>query len=571
MLASAALVLWAGRDTVFRADDWDLLLYRQGFNSDVLLHPHNEHLVALQILALKGIGALGGLHHYAYRFALLTVDLVVCGVFFLFARERVGALLAALTTLPLLFLGSAADSFLWSAMLGVMASLACGIGAIILLDRESLRARIGACLLLLAAIGFETNGLFFLLCTLLWLLLAKRWRDLWIPIVPAIAYYAWYTGHGTSQFTSGNLEHTPEFMAKLGFTGFSALSGVAFLFKHPHGLIRHAALVAAALIGVALAVAAIWLIWRQRPRIGPRTVAIASLPLAYWLLVSLGRAEGGDPYASRYIFASVLFILMLLLELARNMDLKPVLRGRVAVVLLVLLAGSVLANARVMERGGDEERNLSQHIRARTTAIEVSRRTIDQNIYLVPLQTVGNMRTGWYLNAEDNFGESPVAGTVLADLLRPARTEADQTLAEGDNAGLYPPLGASPTGPCGSAAPGGGTVLTLPRDGLLVLPAAGASATVTLRRFGPNFKHEPSFGTNRAALLKVSPDLRPRPWRVLVAATGPTRLCPTRISTRRLLGPPLPPTGYQHCEDFNTGTPECSFRRYFPRSRRETP
>ena len=581
MLASVALVLWAGRDTVFRADDWDLLLYRQGFSSEVLLHPHNEHLVALQVLALKGIGAIGGLHHFAYRLVLVLVCLAVAATFFVFARERVGERMALLATLPLLFLGGASDSYMWSAMLGVMASLACGVGAIIVLDREGRWARLGACLLLVLAIAFETNGLFFLLSVSIWLLLGRRWRQLWIPAIPAIGYYAWYSAHGSSQVTSGHLSHAPGFVVELAASGFGALSGVAFLVKHPQGAAEHLVLALTGLVLAALVCATIWLLWRERPRIGARTIAIASLPVAYWVLIAIGRAEGGDAFASRYVYASVLFILMLLVELVRDIDLERALRGWRGAVLLALLAASLLANVGVMVRAGNDERLISQHIRARTVAVELTRRSVDQNIYLEPAQTVGNMRTGWYLNAVDAFGESPVPGTDLPELEPLAQVEADQTLALGARAGLSAPAEARPrgeppeatarfsapaaSGPCLVLPAGQEVEVALPHYGILVLPSAG-TATVSLRRYAPNYLDEPTWETEVPALLSASPDHSRRTWHARVAATGETRLCGTRITRRRLLGPPLPPAGDQHCEDFNTGTRECRFRRYFPGS-----
>ena len=446
---AAALILWAGRDTVFKADDWDILLYRQGFSSEVFLQPHSQHLIALQVLALKLVGALGGLHYSAYRIALLLVDLAIAFLFFLFARRRVGAWPALLVTAPLLFLGSASDSLLWSTMLGVMASLACGIAALMLLERGGgWWAKAGVCALLVCAVGFESNGLFFLAAVILWLLLEKRWRDLWVPAIPAVAYLAWNSSHGEAQVTSGNLAHTPGFVVRLAAAGFGGLSGIPFWVKHPQGIWEHVllALVALVLLGLILGVGV--LLWRARPRFGARTVAIASLPIFYWLLVSFGRADGGEPYASRYVYASVLFILMLLVELLRDVDLAPLMRGWPAAILVALVGVSIAANIHVLTRAGDEDRIVSGQVRGRAEAIELTRRTVDQNLYIGNLPTMANLRAGWYLNVVNNFGESPVPGTKIADLEPLAQTEADQQLAYGANAGLYPVGGARPVGTC---------------------------------------------------------------------------------------------------------------------------
>ena len=200
---------------------------------------------------------------------------------------------------------------------------------------------------------------------IVWLLLEKRWRDSWIPAVAAVAYLAWNAAHGEAQVTSGNLVHTPTFMVKLALGGFGALSGIPFWIKHPHGIRQHLILALVALVLLGLIVGVGVLLWRARPRFRARTAAIASLPIFYWLLVSLGRADGGEPYASRYAYASVLFILMLLVELLGYVDLTRVLKPWPALVLVILVGVSIGANIHVLNRAGNEDRVFSNHVRGR--------------------------------------------------------------------------------------------------------------------------------------------------------------------------------------------------------------
>ena len=116
----------------------------------------------------------------------------------------------------------------------------------------------------------------------------------------------------------------------------------------------------------------------------------------------------------------------------------------------------------MLNRAGNEDRVFSNHVRGRAKAIELTRRTVDQNLYLGTLPTMANLRAGWYLNVVNSFGESPVAGTEIAALEPTSQTEADQQLAYGVNAGLYPVGAARPRGACHEARPGRALKILLP-------------------------------------------------------------------------------------------------------------
>ena len=292
------------------------------------------------IAIYKALPVLVGPHYGAYRLTLVVLDLAVATLFFVFARERVGPWLGLVSTAPLLLMGAGSDNLLWPTQISVVGSLACGLAALILLDLSSPAAKAGACALLTGSVWFVSDGLFFLACAGIWLVLSRdRWRDVWIIAVPAATYMAWYLGYGTSSFTAGNLHATPQFVLDLAAGGASALAGIRPSIGHAKAI---GAIVGLLGLGL-LAVVAV----KVRSRLTPRLVAIVLLPPLSWLVIALGRAEGGDPFASRYVYPSAIFILMAILEIVRGEYVQRLFRGWRIAALALVVAVSVGLNAQL--------------------------------------------------------------------------------------------------------------------------------------------------------------------------------------------------------------------------------
>jgi hypothetical protein len=565
-------VLWAGRETVFRGDDWDLFLYRGGFNADVFFVPHNEHLSALLVVAFKTIPAIAGPHYGAFRLALVALDVVMATLFFVFARERVGDWLALLATAPLLLMGAGADNLLWPTQIGVVGSLVCGLGVLILLDRSGFSAKAAACALLIGSIFFSSDGLFFLAAAGIWLLLSRdRRRDLWIVAVPALAYLAWYQQYGSSEFTAGNLRASPRFILDLATGGVSALTGIGSEVGHPH--------VFGAIVAIGGLVALGALVVKTRPRPTPRLAAIVALPILSWAIIALGRADGGDPFASRYVYASALFVLMAVLEIARGDYVQRVFRGWSLAVPALAVAVAMLFGAKSLTQDGDYWRSVSQYIHGRTAAIELTRRTISPNLLLQPLPDMAHMTAGWYLNAVNKYGGSPTGRPDIAGLSEQGRSAADQVLATGAPVQLVqPPADSGPVGPppqldsdstkpvtrgsCLVVRPETPVSVTVPPSGILILPRRGASVSLRLRRFASAYEQAPHYTVSSPTLLGIAVDHSSAPWHAHVSSRGQVALCGSAISPRMRRGPTRPASGNQHCSPASLGEDECRFNRY---------
>lgn len=570
LFVSAVFAFWAGRGTTFRGDDWDLLINRGGFNSDVFLVPHNEHLSALLVVAFKAIPGLFGPHYGTLRLTLLILDLAVAILFFIFARERVGDWLALLATAPLLLLGGGSDNLLWPTQIGVVGSLASGLGVLILLDRSRLAAKVGACALLTISIWFSSDGLFFLACAIVWLGFSRpRWRDLWIVAIPALTYLAWYSAHGASEFTVGNLRATPQFVLDSAAGGLSALTGI-----RPQVGQAKAIGVVGAVLGLAALIA---LAVKVRPRLSSRLIAIVALPLVSWVIIALGRAADGDPFASRYVYASALFILMAILEIVRGERIRQLLAGWRFVVLALAVGVSMFFSARILVEKGNDWRSVSEYIVARVSAVELTRRTVNPDLMLEPLQDMGHTTAGWYLNTVERFGEPPIGHTEIAGLGEHARSAADQVLGVAAPTVFVAPTGkptaAAPKadpgwpsperrGSCLRSASGQPVSLLVPPGGIRVRPQPGYWVTFMLRRFASSYEEAPSNTVTAPTLMVIARDHSRVPWHARISSPRPVTICGGRgaLSLRR--GPMLPTSGAQGCGPASLGETECHFRRY---------
>ena len=130
--ASGVLLLILLSHLSFSSDEWDYLLYRRGFNLDVLLRPHVQHIVLGPVLIYKAILATFGMGSLLPYAVVSTASfLASVALLFEYLRRRVGPWLALAGTLPLLFMGNASEVLLWPFNVSFTASMATGIGALL--------------------------------------------------------------------------------------------------------------------------------------------------------------------------------------------------------------------------------------------------------------------------------------------------------------------------------------------------------------------------------------------------------------------------------------------------------
>ncbi len=528
LLAGLALLLYLGRDTTFFFDEWDWVQHRRDWTFGALLEPHNEHLSVVPVLLYKLLFATVGIDHYwPYRVVgLATHTLVVAGLF-AYARRRVGDVLALAAAATILFLGKGWNDVLWPFQIGFMASMAAGIGALLALDRGTRRGDVLAAVLVLIALASSSLGLPLAAALALEVLgrpdRRARW---WIVAAPVALYAVWWAGYGREGVaTLDNLFATPGYVME----AFAGAAGAVVGLGLEWGRIL-------AVLG------AIVLLGALRERVGMtwRLAALIALPLLFWALTGLARADLNEPAASRYLYPGALFLLLIAIEAGAGARLSR--RG--LAVLGPLLLGALIANVGAMRDGAGFLRDRAAELEGGLAATRLAQQGLSPSFQPEP-QTAPQIRADFYLAAVKELGSPVPPPSELPTLFQSSRMHADATLERAYDLQLGPgatPGGSAPKvefadkaglvarGPCvaiTAQGPGAAAQLVLPRGGLTVVPDNGG-AKVTLRRFADGYGGPKLGAVPRGAgptAVRIRADASTVPWRAQLEVDGVVRAC----------------------------------------------
>jgi hypothetical protein len=537
LAASGVLLLVLLSHLSFFGDDWDPLLYRRGFNLDVLLRPHVEHILLGPTLIYKGIQATIGMESLI-PYAIVSTASFLASVLLLFAylRRHVGEWLALAGVLPVLFMGNASEVLLWPFEVSFTASMATGVGALLVLERRDGSGDALACALLVASLAFSELALSFVLGAAVWMILARRsWSRAYVVVVPVVLYAAWFAGWGhtaQSHVSVHNLVHSPVYLVEGLASSVWSLAGVP-----PH---HRAGGVLLPLLG--LSAVAVLRTRSRRPLPASFWSALAVL-LSFWLLTAANFAPGREPDAGRYQYVGAVLLLLVLGNALAGIRLRP------SAVLAVLAAASLATAVNLAYLG-----HYYLHISGRSgqelgalAAFQVGGASADPNFIIGPANTdiasLDSVQVGPYLSAVDAFGSPAYGASELADASEEARVAADQLLAKAEGLRLVsvanppPPAGPPPrvAGEAGTALAPKGSCLTvptaggasppieLPRPGVTVSGPPGSAEAVELRRFASSFPVD--FQLRGTGVLLIRTDRSPRPWQAQFRGPGPVRVC----------------------------------------------
>lgn len=207
--AAVCTVVWLmilGRSLTFFYDEWDFInaAATTGYWHNVLT-PHNGHPSMLPYSVYELLLHTVGLRNYwPYRLVLTILD-VGCGwLLFVLLRRKVHPVAAGAGAAALMLLGPAWQDLLWPFQIGFLGSVAGGLAALTLLDRDTRRADVGACAFLLVSIACSGVGLPFLAGVAVELAWRRRsWRRLWVPALPLALFLVWYQTLGKSPTSRG--------------------------------------------------------------------------------------------------------------------------------------------------------------------------------------------------------------------------------------------------------------------------------------------------------------------------------------------------------------------------------
>jgi len=501
---AVAVNLWVTRGQTFFSDEWGrLLLY--GDSVDSILRGYSGHLVVVHALLYKALLGLFGANTYL-PFRLIEASLVgICGVlFYLLARGSSGPWGSLAATVVVLFLGSAFEVTATPYGIVILLPMAFGLGALVCLQRLPGAGDPLACLLLVAAVASQSVGLAFVAGAGVVLAQQGGRRVLaraWVVVIPAVIYAAWY---GWSRLTApaafeqpvhlSNLGQVPSTMVGVCAAGLSAASG---LFGGSGftggGAFASFNLDAGYLLLGLLVVAAFWRVRRGPPLRREIWVPLA-LALTFWGLVGMVTSPNRPPEASRYLYPSAVFLLLIVLELARGARPTP----RVLAIAFVAVVVSVVPNLVNLSERASRIREFAATERSELGALELLRGEVPPSS-LPPLTinagvlSVGgegpSLAAAAYFDAVDRYGSPALTPSQLALAGESQRQAADRVLLEaGDLAAVPAPSGRAPPsrgcGAAGGSSGGPASPVRVPPQGLVVRPLSHASrVTVAARRF----------------------------------------------------------------------------------------
>lgn len=196
VLVAAILILSLDSQLTFIADDWELLVARDGLSIATVFEPFHENIVVGPAVVYKLLQGIFGMSS-AMPFYVVSISLFLASAVLLFAylRSRVGDWPALLAAVLVLFLGAAFEDLLWAFQLGYFASASAGLGMLLALDREDERGDGVACGLLVVSVAFSSLGLVFLVGAIADLILGRqpRLQRLFVVLLP-IASGGWSGG-----------------------------------------------------------------------------------------------------------------------------------------------------------------------------------------------------------------------------------------------------------------------------------------------------------------------------------------------------------------------------------------
>jgi hypothetical protein len=536
-LAASLLLLHVGRGTTWFFDDWSWILTRRTGSLDDYLANHNGHLNLVPILVYKTMWSVFGLTDYtAFRVLAVVVHVGTCVLLFVYLRRRAQLWFAASATVVILFLGYAFQDLVWPFQIQFTGAMAAGIAALLLVDRGDRIGDVGASLALAIAVACSGVGLPFVGAVTLELLLRRRtWRRLWVPLVPFALWGLWYLQYGQSQVKGSNIHLVPENAAQMGSAAVGALLGLSMSDGH----------LPLALLGIVVVV-----VLAIDRRISPRCAAVLALPLGYWILTSLSRAQFGDPGASRYLYPGAIFVVLALSELVPRLRVPGGRVGAVVavLVLLALVVVSVRGNVDQLRQGAAGLRDASTHVKAELRSVELARHHVDPAFRPDPVRAP-QIDAGGYLDAVDDLGSPAdsigevraqsaevraVADAVLVRALRARlRAAPDMPSDTGDAPDVVHAVGGTVAkdGPCAQFTPSAASTpdagLEVQTRGPVTVEAASAPVAVGARVFGDAFTPIGSVAAASARTLHL-PATAAGPWRVQLGSAGAIRVCTNR-------------------------------------------
>ena len=418
LLCGAILLL--SHSLNFYFDEWDFILAAPGWTWASYLQPHNEHPAmiphAIYALLLNTVGLRTYVPYMALALLLHGVNVVLV---FELVRRRSGDVVGIGAAALLVLLGAGWENLLWAFQMMFLGSVACGLLALLFLERPRTTASIAtATALVTASIMFSGVGLFFLVAAAVHLAAAKEGRrDLvWLGPV-AVVVLVWYVTLGRTgtpvnpPADAGNILRLPLYVTWGIGEAAAALLGLGGWWGPP------------ALVLGAAAVAWAW--WSRRP--DAFALSVLAALVSFYAVTGLSRAQFGfeQSASGRYVYEGAVFWVLLLGDAARALPWRGT--WRPALVACVFLA--VFNSGALLFEYAAAKTAQMQREAADLQALDAARSDpcLGSNLRADALVMPQVDRPALYYRAVDAYGDPAPAGPVTdqADYAR-ARANLDR-------------------------------------------------------------------------------------------------------------------------------------------------
>jgi hypothetical protein len=522
-LSGGLLLHWLGRLTFWR-DEWDFLLHRREWTLDTFLHPFVEQLLAIPILIYRLlVGAFGMDSPLPFQVVAVVLFLASVAMLFIYVRRRVGEWLALAAILPILFLGPSWDDLLFPFQMALFACVACGIGALLALERRERLWDLAAMALLLAALFSFALGIAFVAAATAEIAFGRdRWRRAFVVAVPTALWLIWYGGwgHEADTFISlSNFAKSPNYMLDGLSASLATWLGLGTTAYDPSPLDWGRPLLVLLLGLVA------WRLYVVRG-LSPRLAGTSVLLLGFWFLTALNTNPLAPATAGRYQYLGIVLMALVVAELAEGLRVR-----RYATVALVLVgAAAAMVNGVRLRDAANGLANIAQQERGGLAALELARGSVAPDFELTEQNSgvdyLGLLDAGPYFSAIDDYGSPAYTLAKLASAPESARVAADRVSAAALGVRLEPGGRAQP-GTCAELQPGVRPAIVGVPLGGMVLRASSPGTEVSLRRFASESFPVPlgPLPARPAELLLIPPDRSPRPWTAQLNGGGRVTAC----------------------------------------------
>ena len=528
MVASAAAILYLGRDLGFFSDELGWLTAGDDFSPETLLTPHNGQLIAMVRFAYEALPRAFGAEYLPFRLLELGALLGCAGLLFALARRRIGAA-AAIPAILLLFFGSAESIMFLALGLPFTLSIGFGLAGLLAIEAEGPRRDALACGLLVLSVLSDTFGAIFAAGACIALARGPQRRRIWVAVVPLALYLAWWIWalrFDQDLASLGNAGAVPGFVIESGAAALAAVSGIGNT-----GFGADASTVERLLgLGFAALFAVLCLLLAIRARrhgAGRWLLAYVAILLAFWTGIALSGDEARQPDTPRYLFFDAVMIALIAAEATRGVRL-----ARGAAIALALLAFlSLGANAVRLARAATTLTDQTEAAGAQVAMVELAGESAAPLFTPRSVAPRGSAQVAVPAVSLQAFAAEVGSPGLSLDEVREqpeaVREDADFVLARALQLIAVYPVRKSDGSNCRSIAEGA-VRIPLPAGTVTLHPSGGAgNQPLVLGRFASEATVEVGrLGQGSGTGLAIPPDSAPEAW--FADVQGPVRVCSAR-------------------------------------------